>query len=326
MPHVRTAGGHRRFDPEALRQWLARQPARTPRPTRQGPVQIPVAPMLADALRGCADRVSDAVEALVEGPAEAAYRRLPPPERRGVVRAWVDALADAFQTGSLADALERAETYGRGHGLAGSSAEVTLGRQPRPREGHRPRPRRSAAPPRRAAAPRGRRRHEPAHREGRHGLGRRGRRPRPPSRGRIAHRGGGGSEVRRGPDARRHRSGLRFIERRPRIGRGGAGSARVRDRRPVSIGACFWSVRRQGSPIAQPSVVQSGGRRFVQLNLGRPAPDRSGEASECSEGKLRLTAGARPNERRDAGSVGGESPRATHPGHRPDGTAEGLST
>jgi len=127
VPHVRTAGGHRRFDPEALRQWLARQPARSVRPTRQGPTQIPVAPMLADALRARADLVSDAVESLVEGPAEAAYRRLPPAERRAVVRAWVDALADAFQAGSLADALERAETYGRGHGLAGSSAEVTLG-------------------------------------------------------------------------------------------------------------------------------------------------------------------------------------------------------
>ena len=44
-----------------------------------------------------------------------------------MVRAWVDALADAFEAGSLADALDRAETYGRGHGLAGSSAEVTLG-------------------------------------------------------------------------------------------------------------------------------------------------------------------------------------------------------
>lgn len=127
VPHVRTAGGHRRFDPEALRQWLARQPARPSRPTRQGSTQVPVAPMLADALRARADLVSDAVESLVEGPAEAAYRRLPPAERRGVVRAWVDALADAFQVGSLADALERAETYGRGHGLAGSSAEVTLG-------------------------------------------------------------------------------------------------------------------------------------------------------------------------------------------------------
>lgn len=127
VPHVRTAGGHRRFDPEALRQWLARQPARNARPARQATIQIPVAPGLAEALRTRADLVSDAVETLVEGPAEAAYRRLPPTERRGVVRAWVDALADGFQSGSLADALERAETYGRGHGLAGSSAEVTLG-------------------------------------------------------------------------------------------------------------------------------------------------------------------------------------------------------
>ncbi len=127
VPHVRTAGGHRRFDPEALRQWLARQPARTSRPTRPGSIQIAAASDLAEVLRSRADLVSDAVETLVEGPAEAAYRRLPPAERRGVVRAWVDALADAFETGSLADALERAETYGRGHGLAGSSAEVTLG-------------------------------------------------------------------------------------------------------------------------------------------------------------------------------------------------------
>jgi excisionase family DNA binding protein len=127
VPHVRTAGGHRRFDPEALRQWLARQPARNARPPRQGVIRISAEPELAEALRSRADLVSDAVETLVEGPAEAAYRRLPPAERRGVVRAWVDALADAFDSGSLADALERAETYGRGHGLAGSSAEVTLG-------------------------------------------------------------------------------------------------------------------------------------------------------------------------------------------------------
>ncbi len=127
VPHVRTAGGHRRFDPEALRQWLARQPARTARPVRQATIQIRMAPALSDALRTRADLVSDAVETLVEGPAEVAYRRLPPVERRAVVHAWVDALADAFQTGSLVDALERAETYGRGHGLAGSSAEVTLG-------------------------------------------------------------------------------------------------------------------------------------------------------------------------------------------------------
>lgn len=127
IPHVRTAGGHRRFDPEALRQWLARQPARPGRSPRRSATQLPVAPQLAAALRDRAGQVAEAVETLVEGPAETAYRRLPPAERRGVVRAWVDAVADAFEAGSLGEALDRAETYGRGHGLAGSSAEVTLG-------------------------------------------------------------------------------------------------------------------------------------------------------------------------------------------------------
>lgn len=127
VPHVRTAGGHRRFDPEALRQWLARQPARTTRPGRRASTQLATSPAIADALRARADRIADIVETLVEGPAEVAYRRLPRTERRAVVRSWVDMLADAFQSGSLAEALERSETYGRGHGLAGSSAEITLG-------------------------------------------------------------------------------------------------------------------------------------------------------------------------------------------------------
>ena len=127
VPHVRTAGGHRRFDPEALRQWLARQPARTTRPGRRASVQLATSPAVAEALRARADRIADIVETLVEGPAEVAYRRLPRTERRAVVRSWVDMLADAFQSGSLAEALERSETYGRGHGLAGSSAEITLG-------------------------------------------------------------------------------------------------------------------------------------------------------------------------------------------------------
>lgn len=127
VPHVRTAGGHRRFDPEALRQWLARQPARGARPTRRGAMQITGSPQLADVLTDRANRTAEIVETLVEGPAEVAYRRLSVAERRNVVRAWIDLLADAFRTGNLAEALERAETYGRGHGLAGSSAEVTLG-------------------------------------------------------------------------------------------------------------------------------------------------------------------------------------------------------
>lgn len=127
VPHVRTAGGHRRFDPEALRQWLARQPARGSRPMRRATVQVTPSPMIAATLRARVERIAEIVEALVEGPAEVAYRRLSPPERAAVVRSWIDLLADAFESGSLSEGLERAESYGRGHGLAGSSAEVTLG-------------------------------------------------------------------------------------------------------------------------------------------------------------------------------------------------------
>jgi excisionase family DNA binding protein len=127
VPHVRTAGGHRRFDPEALRQWLARQPARGSRPMRRATVHIAPSPMIAATLRARVERIAEIVEALVEGPAEVAYRRLSPPERATVVRSWIELLADAFESGSLSEGLERAESYGRGHGLAGSSAEVTLG-------------------------------------------------------------------------------------------------------------------------------------------------------------------------------------------------------
>ena len=127
IPHVRTAGGHRRFDPEELRQWLARQPARAGRGGRRVSMHLPASPLIARVLRERSGSVADAVEDLVEGPSEAAYRRLSITERRAIVRSWVDSLADAFDTGSLTEAMELADTYGRGHGLAASSAEVTLG-------------------------------------------------------------------------------------------------------------------------------------------------------------------------------------------------------
>ncbi len=127
IPHVRTDGGHRRFDPEALRQWLAEQPARPVRAPRRTAARVTRSPALADVVRERSAQVADEVESLVEGSAEIAFRRLSQADRRSVVKAWMDALAEAFDTGTLADALERAEVYGRGHGLAGSSADVTLG-------------------------------------------------------------------------------------------------------------------------------------------------------------------------------------------------------
>jgi excisionase family DNA binding protein len=128
VPHVRTAGGHRRFNPEALRRWLAEQPGRGSRSAgRRSAARVVPDAEVARALRERADNVAAAVGDLVDGPAEVAYRRLSPDERREVVRDWVEVLAAGFEVGTLADALERAETYGHAHGLAGSSADVTLG-------------------------------------------------------------------------------------------------------------------------------------------------------------------------------------------------------
>jgi excisionase family DNA binding protein len=127
IPHVRTAGGHRRFNPDQLRGWLAEQPSRPGRAGRRSAARVEPSPHIADALRACSDEMVVAVEALVDGPTEAAYRRLAPAERREAVHEWVANLADAFETGSLSLALDRAESYGRAHAGAGSSAELTLG-------------------------------------------------------------------------------------------------------------------------------------------------------------------------------------------------------
>jgi len=127
VPHVRTAGGHRRFSPEALRQWMAEQPQKTGRATRRSKGDLEISPEISAALRSAADATAELVEELVEGPAQAAYRRLPASERRAVVATWLETLAEAFEQGTLREALERALAYGQAHGLAGSSAEVTLG-------------------------------------------------------------------------------------------------------------------------------------------------------------------------------------------------------
>lgn len=127
IPHVRTAGGHRRFNPETLRQWMAEQPERTSRTRRRARVEVPNVPAIARALRMSTEHVADLVEDLVDGPVQTAYHRLPPTERRAVVATWLETLADAFDRGTLRDALERAESYGQAHGLAGSSPDVTLG-------------------------------------------------------------------------------------------------------------------------------------------------------------------------------------------------------
>lgn len=126
IPHVRTAGGHRRFNPEGLRDWLANQPGNaTPLP-RRAAFRLEPAPTLAHSIRGAAETVLGTIEQHLEGQPLSEFRRLAENERRATVLAWLDTLADAFAAGTLSVALEQASNYGRAHGLAGSSAELAL--------------------------------------------------------------------------------------------------------------------------------------------------------------------------------------------------------
>ena len=105
VPHVRTAGGHRRFHRAVLAEWVAgRPPAARSRAERS--THIAVAPRAADALaRGAGD---------IDGAGDADARR------------WAREVAGALENGHLGEALERAAAHGRAHGARGASAMQAL--------------------------------------------------------------------------------------------------------------------------------------------------------------------------------------------------------
>jgi excisionase family DNA binding protein len=110
VPHVRTAGGHRRFNPDALAEWIAERPeAATPREERS--THARPCPAAADVLLQRADRIAELANGV--------------PGHRAAVD-WVLVLSQALRTGRLADALARAEALGRAHGSAGSPAQAAL--------------------------------------------------------------------------------------------------------------------------------------------------------------------------------------------------------
>jgi len=99
VPHVRTAGGHRRFHRAALAEWVAGRPP-APRSRAERTTHIAVAPRAADTLaRGAKD---------IDGAGDA--------------RQWAHEVARALATGHLGGALERAGAHGRALGARGASA------------------------------------------------------------------------------------------------------------------------------------------------------------------------------------------------------------
>lgn len=125
VPHVRTAGGHRRFNPDALAEWLAERPdPGVPREERS--TSLAPAPQLAAVLVSRADRVAAIADDELSGAGGQGFRHLPAHERRRAAVDWVLVVADALRTGRLAEGLDQARAYGHAHGTAGSSAEDAL--------------------------------------------------------------------------------------------------------------------------------------------------------------------------------------------------------
>ena len=110
VPHVRTPGGHRRFELDELIGWLAERGGAPPSPsTRTGelvPTRIEPMPALADALRARSEAVVTAFEEeLAQARAPGASRAAA--GRRSRVLGTLESLADALEAGDLGEATRR---------------------------------------------------------------------------------------------------------------------------------------------------------------------------------------------------------------------------
>jgi len=132
VPHVRTRGGHRRFDPAELRRWLAERGApeeiETPTPAPAEPVGgelFAPLPDLGRALRERADEVVGLAERRLSDEGVGGGRR-PAAARRTRLADEIAALADSLDAGDLTAPLREAEWEGFRHGAGGLPGELPM--------------------------------------------------------------------------------------------------------------------------------------------------------------------------------------------------------
>jgi excisionase family DNA binding protein len=129
VPHVRTPGGHRRFELDELIRWLAERGGAPPSPsTRTGdlvPTRIEPMPALADALRARSEAVVTAFEEeLAQARAPGASRAAA--GRRSRVLGTLESLADALEAGDLGECYEEAEWEGFRDGASGQPGDAVV--------------------------------------------------------------------------------------------------------------------------------------------------------------------------------------------------------
>ena len=129
VPHVRTPGGHRRFQREELIRWLAdhggeppAQPSRAPEPV---PSRIDPMPEIASALREHRDALLGVFEEELARTRAAGTIRASA-ARQARVSATIDALVDGVRRGDLAVCLREAEWEGFRHGAAGQNGDIPV--------------------------------------------------------------------------------------------------------------------------------------------------------------------------------------------------------
>ena len=123
LPSHRTVGGHRRFELDELREWLAERgaPAPEPRRLRRAPQDVPACPLLARELNA---RTEAVIERVLAGYDDNVPTPLPPPSapamRRMTIR-LLRVLASGLETGRPAASTGRAAVAGFRGGLEGSA-------------------------------------------------------------------------------------------------------------------------------------------------------------------------------------------------------------
>ena len=123
LPSHRTVGGHRRFELDELRAWLAERGAPAPEPARlrRAPQDVPSCPLLARELNA---RTEAVIERVLAGYDDDVRTPLPPPSapamRRMTIR-LLRVLASGLETGRPAASTGRAAVAGFRGGLEGSA-------------------------------------------------------------------------------------------------------------------------------------------------------------------------------------------------------------
>jgi excisionase family DNA binding protein len=129
VPHVRTPGGHRRFEMDELVKWLAERGGAPPTPQHRlqelVPTRFEPMPVTAGVLAAAGDDVFSAFEEELGRARHSGVAR-PSSARRSRVLAALDALAEALQSGDLSSCYRDAEWEGFRHGAAGQPGDAPV--------------------------------------------------------------------------------------------------------------------------------------------------------------------------------------------------------